>query len=130
MYIASNIENPFPYITWISEGRCVLSKNWQYVLVYNDNHHVVTIPANLYTYDGLTYKKIAAILQIEEGRSTPAWLIHDTLLKTKGKVNNNLTLSYKEIDLLFKECLIKLGYGKRRASIAYFFIRVYRLFNK
>jgi len=92
----------------------------------DSKEYKIFVPNDNLEYDGLTYKKITALLQIEEGRSTPAWLIHDHLLLSQDD-----TFSRKEKDIIFRELLKYLGYGPKRANIAYSLIRLYVfLFNK
>lgn len=108
----------FPHIGWESEGVCRLVKPWAIDIEVDGNQYKIVIPNHVHSYDGLTARKIAAILQIEEGRSTPAWLFHDHAFIIKGDFFT-VHLDREVVDLIFKEMLLELGYGPRRAHLAY-----------
>lgn len=126
--IITNIsdEKTFPHIGWPSEGRCVLLKDWRVSLTIDDIKVDLLIRKQAFDYDGLSAKKVAGVVQIEEGRSTPAWLVHDTLYITKGLVpGTDIILTKDQIDRVFEEMLRELGYGPRRSHLSYWGVRLF-----
>lgn len=120
MRILSDISDyrNFPHIGWESEGVCRLVSDYNVTIEIEGASHKITIPAYDRHYDGLTAQKISSIVQMDGGRTTPAWLVHDDLYITKGK-NGPLTLTRKQVDRVFYEMLLKLGYGPKRSWLAY-----------